>query len=785
MVIDLRGLWRISGGEIKDLPISIPGSVISGLLENHLINNPYYGLNEEKARSYLFDDYSFKRIFKINKSQLKKYNYLCLEGIDTVASVFINGHHLLETKNFHTSKKVLLDNKILQEENEIEIKFTSNYRYIKEYEDHDLFKTYSETEPKSIVERKPNYMFGWDWAPNLADMGMRNVSILSTDEGFLDSYRYEYFFNDDGSLELDISTDFIKYKDSPITIRLSLNNKVVAESVSKLENHNEFTFLIDNVSLWYPNGLGPQTLYDLTIRTNENEYRYRISFKKIKFDFSKNENGRNFQVFCNDKDIFLRGYNVVPEDNILSFVTNERTAKMLQLVKSTNANVIRVWGGGYYPSDYFYDKCDELGILVWQDLMFADAAYNYDDKEFLSLVYEEIKQQIKRIRNHVSVLLICGNNENEAAINGHQEIYKEHFIKMFCHDVKDIVNGLTTIQYLHSSPSNLDPLFNRPNDPNIFDVHYWEVGNGNLNYKAYGEIYPPMLSEFGLWSMPNYQTLEKYISKDQLYLFSKEIEAHSKRDGNFFRAKLNIEQQFKYDEDIKRYCYLTQLYQARGVKYCIEHLRNNISRCHGGIYWQFNDSWPVFSCSVIDYEYGLKAIFYYAKRFFNNEIVTIEDRDDVIKIRVSNLDKEKHQYQISYKYMNFDNEIFKEACAKIDVKEGSTLAVDYFDSPLKNDDEFIYAEIKNEKGDIIFRNIYQKKEDKDIHYPKAKISIRKIGEMDFDISSDKFTKDIYLSAADTIFSDNYFTLLKDEHKVVHVNKKIDADMIDIICINNL
>lgn len=135
--------------------------------------------------------------------------------------------------------------------------------------------------------------------------------------------------------------------------------------------------------------------------------------------------------------------------------------------------------------------------------------------------------------------------------------------------------------------------------------------------------------------------------------------------------------------------------------------------------------------------------------------------------------------------MNFDNEIFKEACAKIDVKEGSTLAVDYFDSPLKNDDEFIYAEIKNEKGDIIFRNIYQKKEDKDIHYPKAKISIRKIGEMDFDISSDKFTKDIYLSAADTIFSDNYFTLLKDEHKVVHANKKIDADIIDIICINNL
>ena len=785
MIISLNGKWLLKSKQINDIEVTIPGSVISGLLENKIIDNPYKGLNEEATRNYLYDDCSFKKEFKLDKTKLNKYNYLCLEGIDTVSKVLINGKIIAETKDFHISKRVLLDESLLKENNLIEVQFVSNYRYINEYDDKGLFKTYSETDPKSVVIRKPNYMFGWDWAPNLADMGIGNIYILSTDEGYLDNFRYEYAFKDDNSLELNLAIEYVKHGDSPITVSISYSGKIVAEKKDILQKYNKFLFKIQNPILWYPNGLGEQALYDLKIVTNENEYHYQIGFKKVHFDFSKNKNGRNFEVFINGHSTFLKGYNIIPEDNILSLINNQRTNKMLELVKESGANVIRIWGGGYYPSDYFYRRCDELGIMVWQDLMFADAAYNVEDKDFMSLVHEENDQQVKRIRNFPSVILICGNNENETALNGHEEIYKEHFIKMFCNDIKDIVEKLTSIQYLHSSPTNLDPIFNRPNDPNIFDVHYWEVGNGPKPYEAYGEIYPPMLSEFGLWSMPNYETLIKYISKDKQYLYSDDIKFHNKRETNFLRVETYITKKFHFNEDLQVYCYLTQLYQARGFKYCIEHLRNNLSRCHGGIIWQFNDSWPVVSCSLVDYEYGLKASYFYAKRFFNNELVTISNKDGVIRIHVSNLDSRKHHYQVIYKHMTFDNYVYKEDEYSISLKPNSSVLVNGFDSPLKHEDEFIYVELINEEGHIISRNIYQAIEDKDINYPEADIQIERIDKATYKVTTKTFVKDLYLFADGATFSDNYLTMLKNESIIIKSNVDLDARNISIICINNL
>ncbi len=563
-----------------------------------------------------------------------------------------------------------------------------------------------------------------------------------------------------------------------------MNKAFIVHDSIELKEQNRFSFIIDNPKLWYPNGFGEQTLYDLTIKTQENEYHYRIGFKKIEFDFNRTKEGRNFEVFVNGMSLFLKGYNIVPEDNLLPFINNERTNKLLELAMSSHANILRVWGGGYYPNDYFYQRCDELGLLVWQDLMFADAAYNYEDEDFMSLVREEVAQQVKRIRNHPSILLICGNNENETALNGHEEIFKEHFIKMFCNDIKDIVKTHTNLMYLHSSPTNLDPIFNRPNDPNIFDVHYWEIGNGNLSYQAYSDIFPPMLSEFGLWSMPNYQTLIKYVSEKERYLYSKEIEAHNKREGNFQRAEDNIKSEFKFNNDIRIYSYLTQLYQARAVKYCIEHLRNNQSICHGGIYWQLNDSWPVYSPSVIDYEYGLKAVYYYAKRFFHNEIITISEQTNKINICISNLDNKEHHYLVVYKHMNFNNDVFAQENLELDIKPTSSKIILKVDSPILKEDEFLYVEMQDENG-VVASNIYQKFKDKDIKYPKADFVIERIAKQKYKVTAKTFIKDLYLEIPEVVFSDNYLTLLKDQEIILTVNKDFDIKDLISLSVNNL
>lgn len=787
MIISLKGKWTINNQDIKDLEVTIPGSVISALIENKIIDNPYFGNNEELARSYLKQDYIFKKEFHLDKKQLRQFNYLFLDRVDTIAEIVLNGKTIAKRQDFHVFSKILLDNALLKTDNILKIKFTSNYKYIDQYDDQGLFKTYSETEPKSVVIRKPNFMFGWDWAPNLADMGIvGDVYILSTNEGYLDSYRYEYNFINEHQLEINIHTEYVKHKDGYIKVSLLYKDKLIAESQNKLEKENSFSFIIDNPVLWFPNGLRKQALYDLDISTGENEYHYKIGFKKISFDFEKVDNGRHFAISCNGVDLFLKGYNFVPEDNILPYISNERTDEILKLAHSTGANVIRVWGGGYYPNDFFYQRCDELGLLIWQDLMFADAAYNYEDKQFLSLIKEEVTQQIKRIRNHPSILLICGNNENETALNGHEEIFKEHFIKMFCQDIKQIINSHTNLLYLHSSPTNLDPIFNRPNDPNIFDVHYWEIGNGNEDYKMYSTIYPPMLSEFGIWSMPCYQTLSKFISKDELYLYSPELKSRNKRDGNFERIDAWLNRYFKKPDDFQSYIYLTQIYQARAVKYCVEHLRRNMDRCHGAIYWQLNDSWPGISCSLIDYEYNLKALYYYVKRFFQNVIVNITNQNNQTSVYISNLENKEIKCVLTYKHMRFNGDVIKEETISTIVEPIHSGCYLNIESSLENADEFIYVELKDDSNHLISSDIYQQEVDKNIQYPKATFEIKKVSPKSFIIKANEFSKDIYISAPQNVrFSDNYFTLLKGQEILITSNEEIESTDISVMCINNL
>ena len=420
MKIELNGKWRLSSSRYTDLEAVMPGSVLSTLLSHNLIEDPFYGENEAQARQCLKDDYILTRKFSVTKEQLLKHNYLFIDGIDTLAKIYINNTLIAQLFDMHTRKRILLDNQILREEKEIRIEFSNVYDYIENYPGKETFCTFAVTHPNGPVIRKSHHMLGWDWGPDLADMGIyRDIYILSTDLGYLDSFRHECKFLSNGSVKIDVETNLVCHSQGKLLASLSLDaDDTCLQAKLPLMENGKVSFLLENPKRWYPIGFGEPVLYDLSFHLiadngESQHYDYRIGIREVEIDNSPDEYGTDFCVRINGEKVFLKGSNYIPEDNILSRVSKERTTRLLELVKNFNHNVIRVWGGGYYPDSWFYDYCDENGILVWQDLMFACASYNIHDEHFKSLIIEETVDAVKQFRHHASVFYIAGDNECE------------------------------------------------------------------------------------------------------------------------------------------------------------------------------------------------------------------------------------------------------------------------------------------------------------------------------------------------------------------------------------
>ena len=459
MKIDLNGKWNLSSSTYSGLEATIPGSVLSTLIAHNLIPNPFYGENEKQVRQCLKENYTFTRTFCLTDKQLSKHNYLFLEGVDTLAKVYINDVLITELFDMHTRKRILLNNQILSQENEIRIEFSNVYDYIENYPEKETFRTFAVTHPNGPVIRKSHHMLGWDWGPDLADMGIyRDIYILSTDLGYLESFRHECTFLPDGSVKIDVDTQMVCHAPGKLTATLSLDaDGTCLQAKLPLMESGKVTFMLENPKRWNPVGFGEPTLYDLTFDlTAENgenqQYTYRIGIREVEIDNSPDEYGTNFCVRINGEKVFLKGSNYIPEDNILSRCTKERNHRLLELVKNFNHNVIRVWGGGYYPDPWFYEYCDENGILVWQDLMFACASYNIHDEHFKNLIIEETIDAVKRFRHHASVFYIAGDNECEDGVNGHEPELMEQYRIMSKEILVPLMKTLTSTFYAYTSP---------------------------------------------------------------------------------------------------------------------------------------------------------------------------------------------------------------------------------------------------------------------------------------------------------------------------------------------
>ena len=795
MRIDLNGTWKLSSSRYTDLDATVPGSVLSTLLAHNLIEDPFYRDNEEQVRQCLKDNYTFTRHFTLTREQLLCRNYLFVDGIDTLAKIYINDSLIAELLNMHTRKRILLNNQHLQEENEIRIEFSNVYDYIENYPGKEKFETFAVTHPNGPVIRKSHHMLGWDWGPDLADMGIyRDLYIFSTDLGYLNAFRHECTFLPDGSVKVDVETELVCHAQGKLITTLSMDaDGTCLQAKQPLMETGKVTFLLKNPKLWYPIGFGKPWLYDLTFELVANNgetqnYHYRIGIRQVEIDNSPDEYGTDFCVQINGEKVFLKGSNYIPEDNILSGCTKERTLRLLQLVKDFNHNVIRVWGGGYYPDPWFYEYCDENGILVWQDLMFACASYNIHDEHFKSLIIEEVVDAVKRFRHHASVFYIAGDNECEDGVNGHEPFLMEQYRIMSQEILVPLMKTLTSTFYAYTSPHSKQ-IFNMQNDHDHFDTHYWGIRDAKLPLEHFKEVYPRMLSEVGWESFPMMDTNRTYALPEDMALDSKVMLAHEKRPGGNKTVEYYVNSRYGEPETFEEFIYLQNLVQGEAIKMCAEHLRTSKFRCNGILYWQLNDCWPGLSCSSVDYNFGLKALHYYSKKFYAPHLIVADEVDGTLIVSVANDTPEAAAYQVLYRYMDFDGNILDEKTVTAAVDKTADADVLVMDSPFGEDgeDKLVYVKLTDMDGNLLSENYYQHCLDSQITYPKANISVEAIDEYTIALTADAFVKHAFLQcgSTDRVFSDNFFCLQKGETKQITSEQPLDVKNLTIRSVNQV
>lgn len=611
--LSLCGTWRMVGGDF-DVTGRIPGSLYSFLLDAGMMDDPYYRDNEFAALELTRNDYTFTRDFHFTKGN--DTYLLRFEGLDTLCDVYLNGAHVGKTINMHVTYEFDVTPLLRNGQNTLSVVCHEIHTYMKEHcAVRDLYPNIQALAGFGYL-RKAYCMSGWDWGPFLPDMGIwRDVSLLTKDSARITEVKIVQR-HENGRVFI---TPVLK-SDMPADTLVTLTSPDGA--ICEIDANKEYE--IENPALWWPHGLGEQPLYTVSFALVDGAHvldstERRVGLRELKLIREKDEFGESFLHECNGIRFFAMGADYIPEDNILSRCTKERTALLLKRCVDANFNAIRVWGGGYYPNNYFFDLCDELGLVVFFDLAFACSLVD-PDEETLASIKVEVRQNLLRLRHHASLAIICGNNELEDCWHSSKSEVAAHCIpiaiELFEHTLADIARDVAPeIPYIHTSPFSFGG-FVDPGNENYGDTHYWSVWHSGKPFTEYRKHYFRYLSEFGFQSFPSARTVRAFTLPEDRNIFSRVMEMHQRNAGANAKIISYLSETFLYPTEFDTLLYASQLLQGEAIKYGVEHLRRNRGRCMGTLYWQLNDIWPVASWSSIDYYGRLKALHYYAKRFY-------------------------------------------------------------------------------------------------------------------------------------------------------------------------
>ena len=790
----LNGTWLLENNEL-DIKCNgtVPGSMYLDLLTNQLIEDPFYRENEQDALKLSYKDYTYSRNFDVDEQLLSHQKVvLVCEGLDTLSSVYINNHLIAQTNNMHRRYEFDVKDYLVVSQNDIRIEFDAPAKYV---EDQHAIKPICKGKDSLqgiYYLRKAHSMFGWDWGPKLPDVGIwRDIYLEGVDEVKVeDIIINQIHYDNKVDLEFIIKNEWI-IKRNDFTFEIVLNSPQGKSRVVKGQYTGQeitTTLTIDDPELWWPNNFGEPSLYSVAIRiispsavVYQNELKYGLRTIDIKQE--PDQWGESFEVVVNGLPIFLMGADFIPEDSILSRRSAEKTGHLLEQCIEANFNCVRVWGGGYYPDDSFYDKCDELGLLVWQDFMFACRLYDLTD-EFVDNIKQEFRDNIRRLRHHASLAMWCGNNEIEWGLSDDwlpdTPKNRRDYLRQYHEIIPSVLKEEDPTRfYWPSSPSSKGD-FTDPNIDHIGDMHYWGVWHENKPFTDYRNYYPRFMSEFGLQSFPCLKTLESVTIEEDRNIFSPVMENHQKNKSCNGKILHYISENYRYPKDFESLLYVSQLIQAEGIKYGVEHWRRHRGRCMGAIYWQLNDCWQVASWASIDYEGRWKALHYYAKKFFAPVLISAHEEETNVSLHLTNETKEKISGVYSWQFCKLDGTVVssgKEAIVTDALTATELIDLDfkmYLSNEMERRNYYLSYDFEVD-GKVVSENTVVFTKFKTLELKKGTISFELLEyeeSYSIIISSDTFSKyvQVDLKYDDFVCSDNFFDLLPNKQKVIEISK---------------
>ena len=629
----------------KTFTTSVPASLIGTLYEAGEIGDPYYRTNELTVLPLSNEDCEWENEFTVDGEMLES-DFLALRfsGIDTLADIFINGELVLSVDNMHRTYELELHGLVHEGTNRVLVHIFSPVRFIKE----ENAKVYCGGVGDSMEGyphlRKAHCMFGWDWGPRIPDMGLwRPVSVIWGRKARLDDVRITQTHTENAVL-LDPEVTLDLFDNGTCTCGnadLELQVEVTCEGPDGEcyeADPDSGTITVTEPKKWMPHGYGEQPLYTIrTVLTDGagealDERIFRIGLRTMTVNRDPNPWGENFCHEINGLKIFAMGADYIPEDCILSRTNEERTRRLLSDAVLSNHNCIRVWGGGYYPEDWFYDICDELGLVVWQDFMFACANYELTE-HFEENITEEIIGQIKRLRHHASLGLWCGNNEMETqTLDRCWKPSQKQFIdycKIFDYIIPKLVKEYDPQAFYWPSSPSSGGNYDNPWDEARGDTHYWDVWHGEKPFTEYRKHHFAYLSEFGFQAFPGLETVKSFTEPGDRNVFSRVMEMHQRNRMANGKILKYLSDTYRYPKDFDHLLYASGMLQEEAIRYGVEHFRRHRGRSMGTVVWQLNDNWPVASWAGIDYFGRWKPLQYGEKRFFAPVLVSCEEEGEL------------------------------------------------------------------------------------------------------------------------------------------------------------